>query len=48
MRLKFGWALIVTGAVGMVVHFWIATSWLWYELRKETKPFTEWMRQVYR
>lgn len=47
MRLALGWSMIVVGMLGMVVYFWIVTTWLWYEVRREKRPFWEWFKFIY-
>ena len=47
LRLLMGWTMIVVGTLGMTVHLWITTTWLWYLLRRAEEPFGEWLRGVY-
>lgn len=47
MRLVLGWSMIAIGSLGMVVTFWLYTSWLWYELRREKEPFWSWFKGMY-
>jgi hypothetical protein len=47
MRLALGWTMITVGCLGMTVHFWITTTWLWYLLRREKKPFLVWFTNLY-
>ena len=46
-RLAIGWIIIVVGYLGMTIHFWITTTWLWYLLRRERQPFGSWFQSVY-
>jgi len=47
LRLFSGWSMIVVGIVGMTVHLWITTTWLWYLLRREKQPFGSWLKSIY-
>jgi len=46
-RLAIGWTMIVVGSLGMIVHLWITSTWLWYLLRREKQPFWSWFESIY-
>lgn len=46
-RLALGWLMIAVGYLGMTIHFWITTTWLWYLLRREKQPFGSWLKSIY-
>lgn len=39
--------MIVVGYLGMTVHFWFTTTWLWYLLRRPEEPFGTWFISLY-